>query len=54
MTVRHPVLEVEAAVEPFENARGHTLRVHRVAKPRGMGSRGRESGGGGRVSGNSA
>lgn len=36
VTVRHPVLEVEAVVEPFENARGHTLRVHRVAKPRGM------------------
>ncbi len=36
VTVRHPVLEVEAVVEPFENGLGHTLRVHRVAKPRGM------------------
>ena len=33
-TVRYPVLEVMATVEPFENGRGFTLRVHRVAKPR--------------------
>lgn len=33
-TIRYPVLEVEGTVEPFENGRGFTLRVHRVGKPR--------------------
>ena len=33
-TVRYPVLEVEATVEPFENGRGFTLRVLRAGKPR--------------------
>ena len=33
-TVRYPVLEVTATVEPFENERGFSLRVHRAGKPR--------------------
>ena len=33
-TVRYPVLEITATVEPFENSRGFTLRVHRAGKPR--------------------
>ncbi len=33
-TVRYPVLEITATVEPFENGRGFTLRVHRAGKPR--------------------
>ncbi len=33
-TVRYPVLEVEANVQPFDNGKGFTLRVHRVGKPR--------------------
>ncbi len=33
-TVRYPVLEVEARVEPFENGHGFTLRVLRARKPR--------------------
>jgi DNA-directed DNA polymerase III PolC len=33
-TVRYPVLEVTARVEPFENGRGHTLRVLRAGRPR--------------------
>ena len=33
-TVRYPVLEVEAKVEPFENNRGFSLRVLRAGKPR--------------------
>jgi DNA polymerase III alpha subunit len=33
-TVRYPVLEVEARVEPFENGRGFSLRVLRAGKPR--------------------
>jgi DNA polymerase III alpha subunit len=33
-TVRYPVLEVTARVEPFENGRGPTLRVLRAGKPR--------------------
>jgi DNA-directed DNA polymerase III PolC len=33
-TVRYPVLEVEATVEPFENHRGFSLRVLRAGKPR--------------------
>ena len=33
-TVRYPVLEIEARVEPFENGRGCSLRVCRAGKPR--------------------
>ena len=33
-TIRYRVLEIEASVEPFENGRGYTLRVHRAGKPR--------------------
>ncbi len=33
-TVRYPVLEVTATVEPSENGRGCSLRVLRVGKPR--------------------
>jgi len=33
-TVRYRVLEVTAKVEPFENGRGHSLRVLRAGKPR--------------------
>ena len=33
-TVRYPVLEVAATVEPFENGRGYSLRVLRAGKPR--------------------
>jgi DNA polymerase III alpha subunit len=33
-TVRYPVLEVTAKVEPFENGRGWTLRALRAGKPR--------------------
>ena len=33
-TVRYPVLEIEARVEPFENGRGFTLRVLRAGRPR--------------------
>ena len=33
-TVRYPVLEVTATVEPFENGRGFSLRVHRAGHPR--------------------
>src|SRR5438477_6083945 len=33
-TVRYPVLEVTATVEPFENGNGFSLRVHRAGKPR--------------------
>jgi len=33
-TVRYRVLEITATVEPFENGRGFTLRVHRATKPR--------------------
>jgi error-prone DNA polymerase len=35
-TVRYPVLEVTATVEPFENGRGFSLRVLRAGKPRSM------------------
>src|SRR4030095_4892050 len=38
-TVRYPVLEIEAKVEPFENRRGYSLRVLRAAKPRTKGQR---------------
>ena len=37
-TVRYPVLEVAATVEPFENGRGFSLRVLRAGKPRTEGS----------------
>jgi DNA-directed DNA polymerase III PolC len=33
-TVRYPVLEIEATVEPFDNRRGFSLRVLRAGKPR--------------------
>ncbi len=33
-TVRYPVLEIMATVEPFENGRGFSLRVRRAEKPR--------------------
>ncbi|HOB99816.1 MAG TPA: PHP domain-containing protein [Verrucomicrobiota bacterium] len=33
-TVRYPVLEVTARVEPFENGQGHSLRVVRAGRPR--------------------
>jgi len=33
-TVRYPVLEIEARVEPFENRRGFTLRALVARKPR--------------------
>jgi DNA-directed DNA polymerase III PolC len=33
-TVRYPVLEIEAKVEPFENERGFSLRALRAGKPR--------------------
>ena len=33
-TVRYPVLEVTATVEPFENERGFSLRVPWAGKPR--------------------
>jgi ribosomal protein L13E len=33
-TVRYPVLEMTATVEPFQNGRGFSLRVLRAGKPR--------------------
>lgn len=33
-TVRYPVLEIVATVEPFENGLGYSLRVYRAGKPR--------------------
>ena len=33
-TVRYPVLEVTATVEPYENGRGFSLRVLHAGKPR--------------------
>jgi len=33
-TIRYRVLEITAIVEPYENNRGHTLRVLRAGKPR--------------------
>jgi len=33
-TMRYPVLEIEAKVEPFENGLGFSLRVLRAGKPR--------------------
>jgi len=39
-TIRYPVLEVEAKVEPFENCKGFGLRVLRAGKPRPASPRG--------------
>ncbi|MFM1768983.1 MAG: hypothetical protein RJA22_1512 [Verrucomicrobiota bacterium] len=36
-SVRYPVLEVTARVEPYENGRGFSLRVLHAGKPRGRG-----------------
>ncbi|MCI0537903.1 MAG: DNA polymerase III subunit alpha, partial [Verrucomicrobiales bacterium] len=33
-TVRYPVLEIEARVEPFDNGRGYSLRALRAGRPR--------------------
>lgn len=33
-TIRYPVLEIAASVEPFENGRGYSLRALRAGKPR--------------------
>jgi error-prone DNA polymerase len=38
-TVRYPVLEVEATVQPYENGRGVELTVHRAGPPRRKTSR---------------
>jgi len=38
-TVRYPVLEIAATVEPFENGRGFSLRALRAGKPRVANSR---------------
>jgi error-prone DNA polymerase len=38
-TVRYPVLEITARVEPYENARGFSLRVLHAGKPRTIASR---------------
>ena len=37
-TVRYPVLEIEARVEPFENGRGFTLRALAARRPRPINS----------------
>ena len=42
-TVRYPVLEITARVEPFENGRGHTLRVLRAGRPRSRNRRTHQS-----------
>jgi hypothetical protein len=34
VTVRYPVLEIEACVKPFENGQGFTLRAMAAWKPR--------------------
>jgi DNA polymerase III alpha subunit len=39
-TVRYPVLEVTATVEPFENGRGFSLRVLWAGNPRVSGGTG--------------
>ena len=39
-TVRYPVLEVEAKVEPFENRKGFSLRVIRAGQPRKVAEKG--------------
>ncbi len=33
-TVRYPVLEISATVEPYDNQKGFSLRVQRAGKPR--------------------
>src|SRR6185436_727883 len=33
-TVRYPVLEIVATVEPYENGHGYSMRVHRAGRPR--------------------
>jgi DNA-directed DNA polymerase III PolC len=33
-TIRYPVIEIEARVEPFDNGRGFSLRVLRAGRPR--------------------
>ncbi len=38
-TIRYRVLEITGTVEPFENGRGFTLRVHRADKPRTHGKK---------------
>jgi len=38
-TVRYPVLEIMATVEPYENGRGFSLRVLRANKPRSKNSK---------------
>jgi DNA polymerase III alpha subunit len=35
-TIRYPVLEIEANVEPFDNGRGFSLRALRAGKPRSI------------------
>jgi DNA-directed DNA polymerase III PolC len=42
-TIRYRVLEITATVEPFENGRGHTLRVLRAGKPRTKKTAGKQS-----------
>jgi DNA polymerase III alpha subunit len=42
-TIRYRVLEITAIVEPYENNRGHTLRVLRAGKPRVRAGDGAES-----------
>jgi DNA-directed DNA polymerase III PolC len=41
-TIRYRVLEITATVEPFENGRGHTLRVLRAGKPRTKNTAGKQ------------
>jgi DNA polymerase-3 subunit alpha len=38
-TVRYPVLEIKARVEPYDNRRGFSLRVLSAGKPRAVGGR---------------
>jgi DNA-directed DNA polymerase III PolC len=42
-TVRYPVLEITARVEPFENGCGHTLRALRAGRPRSRNGRTHQS-----------
>jgi DNA polymerase III alpha subunit len=44
-TVRYPVLEITATVEPYENGRGFSLRVHHAGKPRSAQAQGGTEGG---------
>ncbi len=34
LSIRHPVLEIEARIEPFENGRGFSLRALPARSPR--------------------